>query len=381
MPDSPKVIILLETSREYGRLLQFGITKYSYFHGPWTFYREPGGRDRILPQLSDWGANGIIAHVNDKKMAKKILETDIPAVIKGYNMEGMPIIDTDNDAICKMGAEHLLERGFKNFAFCGFDDKYWSNQRAEVFEKRIAKEGYEFFRYSQPKDKAHRSWAKEISFLADWLKTLPKPIGIMTCVDERSSHVMQACKIANLDVPNEVAIIGVDNDELICRLSNPQLSSVALGAERAGYEAAELLDKLMSGKKVKNTKIITRPTHVVTRQSTDVLATQDIMVAKAIQFIHANSNEPIQVSDVVAAVPMSRRTLQLRFRRVLGRSILDEIRRARVDQISEMLVKTNMSVSNIALTLGFTGIDHIARFFRKQKGISPLVYRKKFGPK
>lgn len=381
MSTSARVILLLETSREYGRQLQFGITKYSYFNGPWTFYREPGGRDRTLPQLKSWGANGIIAHAHSAAMVRRIVNTRIPTIIKGYRAEGYPTIATNNTAIGQMGAEHLIDRGFRHLAYCGLDDRYWSVERGAAFADRVQRERLGIHVYRQPRSRSMRSWDKELAYMAKWLKALPKPVGVMACVDDRSQHVLQACKMIGLDVPSEVAILGVDNDELVCRLANPQLSSIALAAERAGYEAAELLDKLMAGEKMTGQRIVTQPTHVVARQSTDVLAMEDRMVAKALQFIRSHANEPIQVADVVEAVPISRRLLQKRFQMVLGRTILDEIRYTRAEQVAEMLSDTNLPISAIALACGFPSIDHIARSFRKIKGMSPLAYRKRYGPK
>ena len=147
-PKSPKVILLLETSREYGRQLQFGITKYSYFNGPWTFYREPGGRDRTLPQLKDWGAQGIIAHVKDAATARRIVDTDIPAIVKGFKIEGCPLIATDNQAIGIMGAEHLIDHGFRHFAYCGYNNLYWSQERGQAFGARVEQASFEIHNYT-----------------------------------------------------------------------------------------------------------------------------------------------------------------------------------------------------------------------------------------
>ncbi len=378
---SPKVILLLETSREYGRQLQFGITKYSYFNGPWTFYREPGGRDRTLPRLKDWGANGIIAHVKDEKTAQKIADTGIPAVVKGVPIEGYPLIATDNQTISKMAADHLLSHGFRHLAYCGYDDLYWSVERGQAFAEHARQASSECFMYQQPRGRAHRTWDRELIHMATWLKSLPKPIGVMACVDERSQHVLHACKMACLDVPTDVAIVGVDNDTLTCSLATPQLSSIALAAERAGYEAAELLDRLMTDQALCDQVIMTAPTHVVTRQSTDVMAMDDRMVAKALQYIHTHATETIQVSDVIDTVPISKRALQKRFHAVLGRTILDEIRHTRVDMVAQMLTETNLSIAQIALACGYPGIDHISRSFSKIKHMSPLAYRKKYGQK
>jgi LacI family transcriptional regulator len=381
MPESLKVILLLETSREYGRQLQFGITKYSFFNGPWTFYREPGGRDRTLPRLKDWGANGIIAHVKDAAGARKIVSAGIPTIVKGFQIEGCPLIATDNQAIGVMAAEHLIDHCFRRFAYCGYTDLYWSIERGQAFSQRIQQEPFEFFRYEPPRIKARQRWDQELDTMAKWLKSLPKPVGVMACVDDRSQHILHACKMAGLDVPTEVAIVGVDNDELVCRLANPQLSSIALGAERAGYEAAELLDRLMAGDKMDDAIILTQPTHVVTRQSTDVMAMDDQMVAKALQYIRRHATGPIQVADVIDAVPLSKRAMQKRFQAVLGRTILDEIRHVRVELCSKMLTETDLPIAQIALACGFPGIDHVSRSFRKIKHMSPLAYRKQYGQK
>ncbi|MHC4301023.1 MAG: XylR family transcriptional regulator [Planctomycetota bacterium] len=377
MSKALKVILLLESSREYGRQLQLGITRYSYFNGPWTFYREPGGRDRTLPRLRDWGANGIIAHAKDAATARWIMDTGIPAIVKGSKVEGCPLLDADNRAIGIMGAEHLIDRGFQRFAYCGYDDLYWSVERARAFAERIEQETFDVFLYKQPRARKKRSWDVELARIAQWLKSLPTPVGLMTCVDERSQHVLHACKMAGLDVPSEVAIVGVDNDELTCCLANPQLSSIALAAQRAGYETAGLLDRLMAGERVDNPVVTTQATHVVTRQSTDVLAMDDRTVAKAL----SHATDPIQVTDVVNAIPLSRRALQKRFQTALGRTILDEIRHTRVDKVAQMLTGTNLSIAQIALACGYPGIDHISRSFGNIKHMSPLAYRKRYGQK
>ena len=180
----------------------------------------------------------------------------------------------------------------------------------------------------------------------------------------------------NLKVPDDVAVIGVDNDKLICDLTEPPLSSVALDVEKAGYHTAELLDKLMAGKKIEDQKIIVEPTHVVSRQSTDILSIDDIAVSEALHFIRKNSHRAIQVGDVVAAVLVSRRSLEQRFRNKIGRSIFKEIRRARIERITNMLVETNLPIAKIAIDMGFSGVDHIARYFYSEKGTSPQAYRK-----
>lgn len=392
MQKIPKIIVLIEADRGFGRELLSGIAKYSRLHGPWSFYREPpffrdlGRKKKILHRIRNWGADGIItrfvAEIED------IVATGVPTVVAASTNEGIPpgilnspTISTNNVAAGEMAAEHLLERGFTRFAYCGFEEIQWSVKRGESFASKVRQAGHETNIYKRSKSRALRSWDAEQALVADWLRSLPKPIGLMTCTDDRSQQVVEACKLVGSNVPEDVAIIGVDNDRLVCNLSSPPLSSVALAAERAGYEAAELLDKLMSGTSMAKQKIIIQPTHVVARQSTDILAIEDSEVAKAVGFIRENARETIQVQDVVDAVALSRRGLEKRFRRILGRSVLAEIRRVRVGHVARMLVETNLPVSQIALALDFDGVDHIARYFRREKGLSPLKYRKKYGQK
>ncbi len=387
MPKIPKVILLVDTARAYGRGLLRGIAKYSDLHGPWIyywkapFYREAAGKEVTLSRLKTLDADGII--MREQKKTKEILAMSLPTIISPYTEQfpGSPNIIPDDAAIGKMAAEHLLDRGFRNFAYCGFEDMFALRNRGEIFRKRITAAGFETRIYKEPKSKVKRLWENEQNVMADWLKSLPKPVGLMACNDDRAREVIEACKITDLHMPEEVAIIGVDNDDLVCNLSHPPLSSIALNFERAGYEAAELLDKLMAGEKMADQRIVVRPTHIVTRRSTDILAIEDRELAKAMRFIRQHSKEPIQVGDVVDAVALSRRSLYHQFRKVLGRSPNEEIRRARVEQIVRMLVETNLPVSKIAFALGYSSVAHIARYFRQEKGMNLQSYRKLYGRK
>jgi len=378
----PKVILLIETSRAYGRGLLRGITKYSRLYGPWVFYSEPGGLEKALPKMKHWSANGII--MRDSTRGSEALKMGVPIIVSVHlkeHIKGTPYIDTNGVVIGRMAAEHLLDRGFRYFGFCGFDDLHWSRERCKNFSKRVTEAGFEMYVYKQPKSRVRRSWENEQVLMADWLKSLPKPVGLMACNDDRGRHVIEACKVTGLHVPEEVAVIGVDNDELVCELSDPPLSSVALNVERGGYEAAELLDKLMAGEKAENKDIIVQPTHIVTRQSTDILAVDDIDVAEALRFIRLHAKEPIQVGEVADAAALSRRALQQRFRRTLNRTVYDEIRHARMEQAARMLAETNLSVSQIAQKLGYSGVEKMSRSFRREIGMSPLAYRKCYGLK
>ncbi len=389
MGKTRKVVLMMETSRMYGRSILRGIARYSRAHGTWIFYKEApfywriSGGKVTLEKIFRMEADGLILREQrTRQQTEKFLAMGLPTVVSPYTepFPGLPNIVTDDEAIGKMAAEYLLHRGFKQFAYCGFGQiYYWSRQRGKSFGQRIAEAGYEthYYEYEIPKSSGQHSWEKEQSNIADWLRQLPKPIGLMACNDDQGQYVLEACKIAGLHVPGQVAIIGLGNDDLICDLVTPPLSSIAVSAEKAGYQAAEVLDKIMEGKKVTDQTIVVSPTHVVTRQSTNVFAVTDRDVLAALHFIHQHARkEAIQVDDVLRAVYLSRRSLYNRFSQLLGRSVHEEIKRVRVEQLAQLLVSTNMPISHIASSLGYSDIKNISRYFKQQKGMSPVEYRK-----
>ena len=390
-----KVILLFDTSGAASRRTIQGIARYSSIHGSWVFFREPpfymvaNGKLKTIKNLPDMGdqkADGIIAHIAYTKNGSQLIPEGIPAIASSYAIRQLPNfrnLITDNAAIGKMAAEYFLDRGFRNFAYCGFGGMYWSQERGESFAKYLAKAGFEthFYQYGQIWPEEKSPGADNQAMLTEWLNSLPKPIAIMACNDDRGQDIIGACKIAGLQVPYDAAVLGVDNDDMVCDLANPPLSSIAVNNERAGYEAAELLDQMMAGKKTDKQVIIARPIGIVTRQSTDIFATEDHNVAKALRFINEHAKKLIRVDEVVNAVTLSRRLLERRFRQSLGHSILDEIRHVRIEQVVRMLVETNMSISQIAEALGYPGVEHISRYFRKEKGMSLLAYRKQYGKK
>jgi len=390
MPKIHRVILLIETSRGWCRGLLRGIAKYSRLHGPWGFYRisefywQPGHikKKKELALLKDWNATGVITR--EMNMIPELLDLGISVIgsdTESSMPENLPYITSNFEKTGQMAAEYLLNRGFRNFAYCGFSDTTWSRERLRSFEQVIAAAGYSVDLYEKPMAKVRKLWKDESNLIANWLRSLPKPLGMMTCSDDRSQHVLEACKVARMHVPEEVAIIGTDNDELLCELSNPTLSSVTFNLERAGYEAAKLLDELMDGEPMKGQKIIVQPTSVITRQSTDILAMDDVEVAAAVRYIREHAQTMIQVRDVVDATALSRRSLEQRFRKVLDRSILDEIKRVHIEQVTRMLIETNYSVKKIALILGHQGTENISRYFKQFTGLNPSEYRQQFGEK
>jgi LacI family transcriptional regulator len=389
MQEKRKVLLMMETSRKYGRSILRGIAKYSRTHGPWIFYRRApfywgtGVKEATLEQLLKLGIDGVILREQrEQEQTDRILAEGLPVIVSPYRelFEGFPNIVTDDAAIGSMAAEYLLHRGFKQFAYCGFGDMYyWSRERGKSFAESVERTGFQthHYEYEQPKSRSPHPWEAELVILVDWLKRLPKPVALMACNDDRSQDVLEACKIANLNVPEQVAILGLGDDDLVCDLASPPLSSIALSAERSGYEAASILDKLMSGQEISDRKIVVPPSYVVTRQSTDILTIDDPYVADALRFIYRRARkEAIQVNDVLRAIPISRRSLYERFAGILGRSVHEEIKRVRVEHLARLLVSTKLSISQIASSLGCSDMKNLARYFKQVKEMSPLEYRK-----
>jgi LacI family transcriptional regulator, galactose operon repressor len=383
MPRIPKVILQIESSRASGRALLRGIANYANHCGPWSFYWEAGGLENLWPLLRTSEADGII--LRDAENAEQAMSFGIPAVFIGHQQTEIPgrvNVVTDSESIGRMGADHLIACGFKHFAFCGYaktayEKTPWSEARRNSFSKHIRAAGYEEpARYEL--GNSDRAWSDERPSMARWLETLPKPLGLMACNDDCGGQVMEACKVAGLTVPDAVGVIGVDNDEVVCNLTGPPMSSVAINFERAGHEAAQALHSMMQGMQYFSQRITAAPTYVLARRSTDFVAAEEPHVARALRFIREHAADSVSVDQIAQSSGFSRRALEKRFRIQLGRSILEEVKRVRTDEIARMLLETDLPVSEIATLLGFADIQHVARYFRASKRLSPIAYRKAF---
>ena len=384
MKRTPTVMLLIESARAYERALLRGIARYSHLHGPWIFFREaPFWEKRphqaLLAQLQ--AVDGII--MRECSYMSDIRRLGKPVIVSNYatpQFDGLSNFWSDNVAIGRMAADHLLERGFRNFAFCGYGHFFWSNQRCDGFQQRVAEAGYRVHRYDPSRPRKQLLWKEEQQHVTKWLESLPKPVGLMTCVDERSQQVAEACKAAAITVPDQVAIVGVDNDEMICTLANIRLSSVAIDAEKAGYEAAALLHTMMRGDGTSQQRIEIKPTHVVTRASTDVVAVDEPHVATAVKYIRDNCRQELYVRDIARAAGVSRRSLETRFRATLARSINQQVRHSRIQMIMNMLIETAMTISEIAFSMGFPDAAHIARYFKSETNLSLAEFRRRHRP-
>jgi LacI family transcriptional regulator len=385
MKTIPKVALLIETSRGYGRGMLRGIMRYAQLHGPWALHVMPGDLAQTLPMMRQWGGTGIIARIDNPRIGRAILHSQLPTVALDLSDKQLeptnPLsrlceVRMNSPAVGRLAAEHLLERGLPQYAYVGTTDGVnWCRWRCEGFCRRLAEAGFDCHVYRPPRNFRDCDWGRESKRLTQWLKALPKPIGLMATNDVRGRQVLDVCREASLRVPNDIAVVSVDNDELLCELCDPPLSSVQVNTDVGGYEAAALLDRLMHGH-VRSRKVIqVEPIRIVGRRSTETNFLADQEMAVAVRFIYENAGRPIQVKDVVRCTGLSRRTLELKFQRLLGRSILSEIQRCHLDRVKSLLLETDMPGNRIAAECGFGSESYLGKVFRQTFGMTLRQYR------
>jgi LacI family transcriptional regulator len=375
------VACIVETSMAFGREILWGIARYLQENGPWTVYIEQRSvSDRAPPWLKTWDGNGVISRLSPRE-TRDLRARGIPTVDLNDQGPGRchPDISSDHHAEGAVAAEHLMERGFTSFAFFGYPSFAWSRACLEGFVGKLRAAGYSchVYGHAQRVSWGHQqaSWEVEVEGVAAWLRSLPIPLGLMACNDFRGTQALDACRRARIAVPEQVAVIGVDNEELVCTLAYPPLSSVVPNARSIGYEAALLLERLMKGRPATGPHQIP-PLGVVTRLSTDVNAVADPEVAAAMQFIRQHACDGITVDDVLLHVPISRSVLQRRFRSLLGRSIHKMIASVRLQRTKQLLVDTDLPLAVIAQRAGFVHVEYLCAAFRQAVGSSPGTYRR-----
>ncbi|MEM6884789.1 MAG: substrate-binding domain-containing protein, partial [Verrucomicrobiota bacterium] len=304
------------------------------------------------------------------------IEKKIPTVIFNYSKKcesDTGWATTDNLGISRVVASHLIQRGFRDFAFCGFNEYPWSVSRGEGFKQIIGEAGFEVsVLLTAAADEAEHD--QEITA---WLLQLPRPVAVMAANDELGRRIVSLCNQCGIRVPDDCAVVGVDNDLVVCGMSNPPLSSVSVDQHRSGYEAAAMLHKMMNGEVLDHYLIEAQAGELTVRQSSDVVAVEDIAVAKALKFIHQNGTRPLKVDDVVFVSGVHRRSLEKRFRDHLSRSIQQYCRESRAEYVAKILRESRMSLEEIAEQCGFPEASHLTRFFISMRGEAPSKYRKR----
>jgi len=373
-----RVALLIETSNAYGRGLLRGIRAYTRRHGGWSTYLVEQSRGQALPAwVKHWQGDGIIARIETPAIAKTVKAANLPTVdvSAARLIESLPWIETDDAKIASLAVQHLLERGFKRLAYCGDDRFNWSRWRCEQFVALTEQAGCRCEVLNTPAGAPDPD--REMQTLADWLSTLGQPVGVMACYDIRGRQLIDACRGLGLAVPDDVAVLGVDNDDLLCDLTDPPLSSVAPDAERAGHHAAALLNRMLTGEAIEPgycERI--EPRGVAARRSTDVLAIEDPEVSAAMRFIRQHACEGINVADVLEQVPLSRRVLEARFKKLLGRTPHEQIVRFQLQRARQLLTETDLPLSQIAATCGFRHAEYFSVAFKKHEGLAPSAYRR-----
>lgn len=377
-----RVISLLQPNRGIERGLLKGIAKYTMLNGAWTFYRRPQAYQHTKTQLETssleaWKPTGAIVPFDQIDLVSELNIPIITCNIDEYTGP-IPSVDTEHFEAGKLAAEHLIATGHRHFAYCGYTEIQWSMIRCKGFQEVIEKAGFEMFSF-QPTGKARLPWARQEERLKDWIDSLPKPVGMLCANDDRAETMMEICRAQGYAVPEDISIIGVDDDQYICELQNPPISSVRMASELAGYQAASLLDQLMLGKEqMSGQRIIAKAVNVTARQSTTVLMVDDPEVRKALQFVRENADRPVQVSDVVKATSLSHRALNVRFRASLNCSINTQMTRSRIGYISRLLTETDLRIFEIADISGYDDDRHISRYFKRATGMTPQAYRRKY---
>jgi len=376
------VALLIETSGAYGRGLLRGIARYNRERGGWSTYFRPHGLGGEPPSwLRHWKGDGMLVRIDSRQMADIARRSGAPVVNLRNTVPDLPFpyVTVDNEQIGRLGAQHLLERGIRTFGFYGrapgvnpaLDD------RATGFVQAIRAAGADVAMFHSAQPGSNAGWEQEQTRLADWIRSLGKPVGIMACNDELGLNVLDACRRCGAAVPDEVAVIGVDNDLPLCDLSIPPMSSVDTNAEMVGYTAASLLDQMMGGKEPTERVVRVAPRGVVTRRSTDVIASEDPEVNRALRFIRERAFGNLQVSDVLQHMNMSRATLQHRLKQVTGRTIHQEIQRVRLNRCQELLARSDLTIKQVARASGFASVQYMTRVFSAVVGETPARYRAK----
>jgi LacI family transcriptional regulator len=380
MPKRRSVALMVEMSNAYARGLLDGIVAYQREHELWSIYLGEQGRGARPPAwFKTWHGDGIIARIETDAIANAVRKSKLPTVdvSAARRVPTIPWVETDDRMIAELAVQHLRDRGFRQLAYCGEPLFNWSKWREQHFIEfaRLTDCEYSVFAAKSRIEKGY-SWTRERRRLMNWIEKLPKPVGVMACYDFKGQQLLDICRELDIAVPEQVAVIGVDNDARLCGLCVPPLSSVIPDTFRTGYEAAKLLDRMMSGEKVPAEALLFPPLGIAHRHSSDVYAIEDEDVVQALRCIREQACEGITVADVLRKVPLSRRMLEHRFKKLVRRSPHEEIVRIRMERACRLLRETELPLSEIAGRAGFAHADYLSVSFKKHMGVTPRAYRR-----
>ncbi|NLJ00377.1 MAG: substrate-binding domain-containing protein [Bacteroidales bacterium] len=378
-----KILVLIDYSTEFSRLLINGLIRYAQESRQWTFYRLPlyyrnlYGEEGIIERAKEWNVDFVIVQWDFISLSS-LERLQVPVFLEDYKEEGKSYSNITGDYLSMggMAAKFFIQRRYKNYAFYGKKGFIWSNERAEGFRREIEKtKGNYYFFESEALHEVE--WRSNHVQLEDWLLSLPKPVALFACDDSFALQVSELCKINNIKIPDEIALLGVDNDNLICNLSDPQISSIVLDAEKGGYELGRKIEMVVKRKDYTPFNITINPLRIELRGSTDKYNVDDIYIGKIIKYIESNFHLNISINQLTDLVPLSRRSLEIRFKKAMGTSLYQFIINVRMNHFINLLTTTKIPMSDLSIQSGFNDYSNAFRIFKRMKGCSPVEYREK----
>ena len=379
-----KILLLTDFSSGYSRNLLKGIVRYSKEVGNWSFQRMPlyyrmlYGENGVVEWAKKWQADAIIAQLSDVNI-ELLNDLNIPIIVQNYRDRNKAVSNLTGDYFNTgvMAAKFFLNRGYRNFAFYGFKGAIWSRERADGYSHEIEKQGYKLA-ILENDNKDREEWSYNHTVLGNWLQSLPKPVALFACDDHFALQISETCNVYNINVPDDIAILGVDNDDLLCNISDPPLSSIVLDVENGGYNAGKLLHQLITKEITEPFNIVVNPLIIERRKSTEKYAVSDKNIRTILNYIEKNYANHLSVEELVKQVPLSRRVLEKKFNEETGESLYQYIQNYRIDQFTRLLITTDYSLFEAALQSGFENYKNVSRVFRKYKSLSPAEYRKRY---
>lgn len=375
----PRVLVCQNFTTGFSRQVAEGVSEYAHRHGPWDMevISHPSENPLDLSAYPD--TTGIIAKAREPDDLALLQQTGLPIVLtQDEDNAGLPRVGPNDPIVGRMALENFRAKGFKHVAYCGSITAAPSLLRRDAFLDAAERSGMNGYAFDESVFIGMERYPRLSEHLCRWLTELPKPIGLLVFCDSVVIGVLRFCRKLNIVVPEEIAILGVDNDPLLCNFTTPRLSSIDHGAHRIGYEAAALLDDLMRGGSPPDQPILVDPICVVERQSADAMAVDHPDLVAALTFIRRNALKGIHVGDILEEVPLSRRMLELGFKRALGRTVHHEILRVRIEAAKHLLANTSMMFPDIAKRCGFGGGTQFGRVFKRLTGVPPRQFRRKF---
>jgi LacI family transcriptional regulator len=379
MRKQPRVALLGDSSSAYFRGVMRGIESYVRKHKPWAIFLSEQTADEPPKWLSTWQGDGILARIANERMRHAVTQTCLPTIELSETLPSRSFssVWTDEESVAQFAAAHLKDRKSNSFSYVGIEQFAWSKRQEVAFCREIedAELRCERFQIRDSSPGMEMCHGEDEKALADWLLALPKPAGIFACDDFRGWQILEVCRQIGIAVPEEVAVIGVGNDERLCELSTPSLTSIELDTFGIGYEAARLLDEwIVSGHPPHSIRV--KPVRIVLRQSTQGLAIADPDIARALRMIRERACEGINVDDILRIVPLSRRVFENRFKTLIGQTPHDYIILVRFEHVTRLLAETDLSIAEVAARTGFCYPEYLCTAFKRRFGIRTEEYRR-----